>query len=195
VRRARTCALGRVREATRPVVLVRVPVGHRFDVDDGPGVRRVDHAVAAHKDPDVATAGEEDEVARLEVPAPDGAAAGHVAIARVRQRDSEVAPDVAHETRAVEAGARRRAAPDIRDADEASRVLDDALAEGRRGVRRHVMVVAAVVVVMLVRVLPRELLRRRRRTRVTWQRPDKCHEEGAYEYEQQYEEAEWPHWK
>ncbi len=37
--------------------------------------------------------------------------------------------------------------------------------------------------------------RRRRAVRDAGQRLDKCHEQGACEYEQQYEVAEWPHWK
>ena len=49
--------------------------------------------------------------------------------------------------------------------------------------------------VMLVRVLPRVLLRRDRAACRVRQRPDECEEKGAREYEQQYEKAEWPHWK
>ena len=40
-----------------------------------------------------------------------------------------------------------------------------------------------------------EMLARHLLGGVARQRPHECHEEGAREYEQQYEKAEMPHWK
>src|SRR5579862_1061536 len=135
----------------------------------------------------MATVGEEDEIAWLEVPPQDGPAARHVAVARVRQRDSEVAVHEAHEARAVEAGARRRAAPCVRNSPEPPGVVHDPHTE-----RVHPNVVVPAPMTVSERV---PLRRDDRVAREARQRPDECHEQSGGEYEQQYEKAEWPHWK
>ncbi len=81
-RAAGSAGLGAGGDAARAVVLVAVPAVHRGDVDDGSRVRRVDDAIAAKVDTDVARIREEDEIARLEVLPQNRPAAPYVGEAR-----------------------------------------------------------------------------------------------------------------
>src|SRR5207245_6344529 len=86
-----------------------------------------------------------------------------------------------------------RAAPGVRDADEALRVLDHPAAHSPLGAdARRVVEVPAPPATH-----PRLFVARAcgSLARVSRQRPDKRHEQSGREYEQQYEGAEWPHWK
>src|SRR6185437_9644348 len=62
-----------------------------------------------------------------------------IAPARVRQPDAEAAVDEPDEPRAVEAGARRRAAPAVRDTEEMAGVRGDVVAERVRRVTSAVL--------------------------------------------------------
>src|SRR3712207_5767112 len=93
-------------------------------------MRRVDELPTADVDPVVAEPVEEDEVAWREVRARDGAPVAVLHRRVVRQRDADLRIDVHDEARAVEARARRRAAPPVRDAEVLHRNSDDAAVAG-----------------------------------------------------------------
>src|SRR4051812_27886693 len=101
-----------------------------------------------------------------------------------------MAVDEAHEAGAVEAVARRRTAPCVRNSPEPPGVVHDPHPE--RVPAMHDVMVVAPLVPMLVRVL---LRRDHGVARDARQWHKERHEKGAREYEQQYEKAEWPHWK
>src|SRR5581483_5049769 len=88
----------------RAVVAARVPAGQRVDLDAGPRVRSVDEAAVADVDADVSATVEEDEVAGPQPRARHAAADGEVGVGAVRQVDTEVRVDEAHEAGAIEAG-------------------------------------------------------------------------------------------
>src|SRR6185312_14919792 len=120
-----------LRGAEAPGAVVARVLTHRGDANARSTVRCVDEAAAADVDADVARAVEEDEVAGPERPARDAAAVREIGPARVRQPDAEMPVDEADEPRAVEPGARARAAIAVRDPDEVARVRDDAVTERR----------------------------------------------------------------
>src|SRR5665213_3158356 len=90
---------------------------------------RMDEAVVADVDADVAGPVEEDEVAGLHLPAADAASADEVGEARVVETHAEVPVDVPDEAGAVEAGAGRGSAVLVADAQQMPGVGDDPLAE------------------------------------------------------------------
>src|SRR5436190_22896005 len=69
--------------------VARAPVGERRDLHPGAAVRRVNEAPVADVHPDVPESAEEDEVARLQPPAPDPPAEVEVRVRAVRQDDAE----------------------------------------------------------------------------------------------------------
>ena len=77
----------------------RTSAGEAVDPHDGAGVRRVDELVVADVDPDVAEAGEEDEVSGLKLRAGrvDGVRVVVLRHGVVRERDAELRVDVHHE--------------------------------------------------------------------------------------------------
>src|ERR1051326_3523031 len=107
-------------------------VGERVDLDARARVGRVDEPAATDIEADVAEAVEEDKVAESKRAARDFSPALELRPRIVRQRDPEVGVDEACEARAVEAGARRRAAVHVANADEPRRVTHDAHAQRRR---------------------------------------------------------------
>jgi hypothetical protein len=152
----------------------------------------VDEAAAADVDPDVARVGEEDEVTRAEVPAPDLTAAPEVGEARVRQGDAEVSVDEADEPGAVEPGPGRRASPAVADAEEVPCVRDDAVPEfpARLGSRVTVTVPVPSVRPRNVRVM--RASPGRRTAGASLQRAQEREHERDGNGEQQYEEANRP---
>src|SRR5712691_3504579 len=88
-----------------------VPAREAGDLDHVAGVWRVDELAAADVDPDVARAGEEDQVARLELAHRHRHAHAVLDVRAVRERDADLCEDVHHEAGAVEP-AGSRAAPD-----------------------------------------------------------------------------------
>src|SRR5205085_8572733 len=97
-----------------------VPAGDRRDLDDVAGVRRVDEAVAADVDADMAEPVEEDEVAGLEIAPRDRGTHPVLRVRAVRQRDADLREGVHHEAGTVEAR-RGRPAPPVRNAEVALR--------------------------------------------------------------------------
>src|SRR4051794_32956815 len=100
-------------DAARAVVAAAVRPVERVDLDAGARVRRVDEEAAADVHPDVAEAAEEDEVTGPQACARHRTAEAPLRARVVRKRAAEVGVDEAGETGAVEAGGRRRAAPDV----------------------------------------------------------------------------------
>src|SRR6266480_4387407 len=96
----------RLRLLNAPSTDVRrgVPPGDARDLDYVACVRRVDEGAAANVNADVPEPVEEDEVARLEVAARDGAAHPVLRVRAVRKRHPDLREDVHPATGAVDAG-------------------------------------------------------------------------------------------
>src|SRR6185312_1054757 len=101
----------------------RVVAGERRDLDHVAGMRRVDELPTADVDPDVAGTSEEHEVARLQLADRNRSAHAELRIRAVRERDADLGKHIRNEAGAVEA-TRRRAAPDVRNAEIAHRDSD-----------------------------------------------------------------------
>ena len=104
------------------------------DPHDVAGVRRVHELAAADVDPDVAETAEEDEVARRQLVVGDGRSHAVLRCRVVRKRHADLRVDVAREPRAVEAGRRARASPDVRNPEVLECDPDDAAVAQRREV-------------------------------------------------------------
>src|SRR5215831_9660969 len=76
-------------------------------------MRGVDHGASAHVDPNVAEAGEEDQIAGSETAPSDGPPVAPLRARVVRKRDAHVPVDPPREARAVEACTRRGPAPPV----------------------------------------------------------------------------------
>src|ERR687887_3236 len=92
----------------------------------------MDELPPADVDALVARAGEEDEVARLELAYRNRRTHAELGVRAVRQRDADLGEDVHDETGAVEAS-RRSPAPDVGNAEVAHRDPDDPAVRRRRG--------------------------------------------------------------
>src|SRR5262249_36134479 len=90
-------------EAPRRVERRRVVAAERRDLHDVAGVWRMDELAAADVDPDMAGAGEEDEVTRLELADRHRRPHTSLCIAAVGQRDADLSEDVHDEPGAIEA--------------------------------------------------------------------------------------------
>src|SRR5580765_7323405 len=119
-------------EAARAVERGRVPaVREARDLDARARMRRVDEPSVADVEPDVTDTVEEDQVARPQPGARDAPPAVELLVRRSGQVDPEVAVHEADEPGAVEARARRGAAPPVRDAEQVPGEDDGPFAERR----------------------------------------------------------------